>query len=283
MNSNERSIMVLTMIAHGMVHVYELSVPILIGEWKAEFAAAPSSLGWVVFFGYAVFGLGSIPAGILADRYDSQFLLALCLGGMGASFLFIGFTPWFSGIGVFFFLWGIFASIHHPTSLSLISRSVSRRGSGFAYHGMAGNVGIALGPLFTTVLLMMLEWRTVTVILALPALFAVIFQLWISFDEEKSQAPENPAGSAERVQFQINSISEDLTIAFVGVNWFYSRFFRRPTEWIILPGNSHVFTRSTTIHAGTGTPEMGRRIDSVPPISVFGNLFDWNPWSISRR
>ncbi|WP_233516950.1 hypothetical protein [Haloferax sp. Atlit-6N] len=37
MNSNDRSIVALVMLAHGMVHTYELSIPIFVLIWLTEF------------------------------------------------------------------------------------------------------------------------------------------------------------------------------------------------------------------------------------------------------
>ena len=58
-------------------------------------------------------------------------------------------------------VWGVAASVYHPSGLALISKGVDERGTGFAYHGIAGNVGIGLGPLLAAVLLLFFDWRAV--------------------------------------------------------------------------------------------------------------------------
>jgi MFS family permease len=47
---------------------------------------------------------------------------------------------------------------------------------------MAGNVGIAGGPLLTAVLLLAFDWRTAAVVLAVPALVAAVVGATIEFD-----------------------------------------------------------------------------------------------------
>ncbi len=189
MNSNDRSITTLTAISHGMVHTYELSIPIFITVWLEEFHTTQATVGTLAMIGYLLFGLGSVPTGVAADRFDSKMLLLGALAGMGLAFLLIGMAPNLVFIGGAFALWGIAASIHHPSSLSLISRAVTARGQSLAYHGMMGNLGIAMGPFLTSLLLTFLSWRSVAIVLAVPALVISLLGTWIQVDEK----PGNPS------------------------------------------------------------------------------------------
>lgn len=196
MDANDRSITLLAALSHGMVHTYELSVPIFVTVWLETFSTSRAALGVLTMIGYGLFGLGGIPAGLVADRYNPRVLLLLALGGMSLSFLLIGLAPNLVLLGLAFALWGIAASIHHPSSLSLISRSVKARGRGLAYHGMAGNFGIAVGPLLTSLMLTFLHWRTVAFLLAVPALLISLLGTRFSFDRgfrgEESSTGEAP-------------------------------------------------------------------------------------------
>ncbi|MEF8773665.1 MAG: MFS transporter [Halobacteriales archaeon] len=183
MNSNDRAIVGLVMVAHGLVHTYELSIPILVGIWLAELPVTPASIGTAVTVGTAFFGLGALPAGVLADRYGSQRLIVVSLLGMGGSFVLLRAADGVVGIAAALSLWGVAASVYHPSGLSLISKGVSRRGVAFAYHGMAGNLGIALGPLVTALLLIAFDWRLVVVALAVPAGVGAAFALRVDVDE----------------------------------------------------------------------------------------------------
>lgn len=172
--ANDRSIVGMTMLGHSMVHTYELSIPVLITVWLDVFATDTATLGLVVAAGYTLFGVGSLPAGILADRIGSKRLIVICLLGMAAAFVAVGVAPNILLLAVALLLWGTAASLYHPAGLSLISTGVEARGRGFAYHGMAGNIGTALGPFITTLLLITLDWRIVAGLLAVPAVVAAI-------------------------------------------------------------------------------------------------------------
>ncbi|SDE76525.1 Predicted arabinose efflux permease, MFS family [Halorientalis regularis] len=181
-----------------MVHTYELSIPVLIPIWLTEFSVIDvgfaqfpvneATVGALVTVGFALFGLGALPSGVLVDRVDARVLITACLVGMGASFLLLAVSPTPAVIGLAMAVWGVAASVYHPSGLSLISRGVEQRGSAFAYHGMAGNVGIAVGPLLTILLLLAFDWRVVVAILAVPAALAALYAFRADIDERAAVA-----------------------------------------------------------------------------------------------
>lgn len=183
MDRNDRSIISVAMVAHAMVHTYELSIPILVTIWLVEFPVTEASIGLVVSAGYALFGIGALPGGVLADRFGSRTLIIACLVGMGSSFALLSLAPTVPVIAAALILWGVAASVYHPSGLSMLSTGVRKRGTAFAYHGIAGNLGIALGPLVTALLLLWFDWRVVVGILALPAGLAALFAFSVDFDE----------------------------------------------------------------------------------------------------
>ena len=183
MDGNDRAIVSFTAVSHALVHTYELSIPILLVVWLTEFSVTTAVFGTVVAVGYGLFGAGALPGGVLVDRYGSARLITVSLAGMGLSFLLLSAAPGVPTIAVALALWGISASVYHPAGLSLISKGVEQRGTGFAYHGMAGNVGIAGGPLLTALLLLVAEWRLVAAALVVPAALAVGYALTAEFDE----------------------------------------------------------------------------------------------------
>jgi MFS family permease len=236
-NRNDRAITGLVMVAHAMVHTYELSLPLLLPVWQAEFdtlglptvtvAVTGFVMGVVLTVGYAPFGLGALPGGVLADAYGSRRLILGCLVGMGLSFLVLAFSPSLLAVAFALFVWGVAASVYHPSGLALISKGVEERGSAFAYHGVAGNLGIAVGPLVTAILLFALgDWRVVVGLLAVPALVAAVATARIDVDETaavpdtatdggthdgaKDGEPDDGAGDA-RASGSVSSLGEFLT------------------------------------------------------------------------
>ena len=181
--SEDRRIIGVTTVSHATVHTYELSIPILMLEWLAEFEVTLATLGIIVGAGYALFGLGALPAGVLADKIGSRPLIVGCLIGMSGGFLAMSALPGLLGVTVGLLLWGAAASVYHPAGLSLISRGVEKRGRALGYHGAAGNVGIGFGPFLTAVLLIFVDWRFAAALLAIPALGAAAVTLRLGFEE----------------------------------------------------------------------------------------------------
>ena len=181
--SEDRSIIGLTAVSHAAVHTYELSIPILMVPWLAEFGVTRATLGVVVGVGYALFGLGALPGGVLSDRLGSRPLIVGCLVGMASGFLVMSAVPGLVGVSLGLVVWGAAASVYHPAGLSLISKGVEHRGRALGYHGIAGNIGIGAGPFATAVLLVFFDWRTAAAVLAVPALAAAVFALRLEFEE----------------------------------------------------------------------------------------------------
>jgi MFS family permease len=218
-NRNDRSIVVLVSLAHGMVHTYELTIPLFVSIWLVEFSAVDlgftsvavttATLGLVVTAGYGLFGVGALPGGVLVDRVGSRRLIRACLFGMGASFLLLAVAPGLVVVTLALLLWGVAASVYHPAGLTLLSKGVEERGTGFAYHGIAGNVGQGGGPLLATLLLLFLDWTVVAALLAVPALLAGLYASRAEFDETAavSAAPE-PDGGASKRSTGVGSVAE---------------------------------------------------------------------------
>jgi MFS family permease len=112
---------------------------------------------------------------------------------MTLSFCLLALAPSIVAVAGALVCWGIAASVYHPAGNALISTGVQRRGTVFAYHGMAGNIGIALGPFTAATLLVALDWHAVAAVLALPGAVALAYGVRAEFDP--SAAAEGDAGA----------------------------------------------------------------------------------------
>ncbi|MFB6169888.1 MAG: MFS transporter [Haloarculaceae archaeon] len=183
MDANDRRVTGFAMLGHAMFHTFEFAIPLFVVLWLDAFSTTTATLGLVVGAGFALTGVGAFPAGVLADIYPSKSLVVACMLGMSGGFLLVALAPSIHVLALGLVLWGAAASLYHPAGLALLSRAAKARGTALAYHGAAGNVGVATGPLLGAVLLAFFHWRVVAVLLVVPVLAGALLAARLEFDE----------------------------------------------------------------------------------------------------
>lgn len=196
MDRREKKIMGLTTSAHGLVHFYEGILPPLIPLLLIEFSTDYFHMGIIVsVFSYA-FGLGSLPAGILADKFDPRRLVTLYLFGAGLFSVAIWPVGSLWSYGILMGLVGACCSTYHPASNTLISIGMREKGNAFGIHGIAGSLGVALAPVLSAWLGSAMGWRTPHVVYGLLGIAIGVY----SFSVPRPPKPEKRVGGVEKGQ-----------------------------------------------------------------------------------
>lgn len=167
MNGSQRQVLWTTCLSHGLIHVYELSVPALLILIQREFTSGDFQMGQIVTLYGMLFGLGALPAGYLADRFGSTVLVAVCLWGASLSMLGMALSPSLLSFTVSAAAMGLSLSIYHPAGTALITHAMLPSGRVLAVHGMAGNTGVASATLIAGTLGALFGWRMAFGLLAL--------------------------------------------------------------------------------------------------------------------
>jgi len=158
-------------LAHAYDHFFLLIFP------TAVLALAPAwgmSYGEALAFGtaaFVTFGLGTLPAGWLGDRWSRAWLMTIFFVGLGASAIFIGLAPGPVTLVIGLALLGLFASIYHPVGTALVVQSAGGSGRALGINGVFGNLGVAAAGLVTGAIAQLLGWRAAFV---LPGIIAVL-------------------------------------------------------------------------------------------------------------
>ena len=185
MNNQEKKVIFLTGMAHFLSHAYTLILPAIVLLLLREFQIGYFVIGILANISAFFYGLGALPSGYLADRLGSKRILALCFLGSALSCIFIALSYSFASLAVSMGMLGLFGSFYHPAGLALISRSVKEVGRGLGYHGMAGNIGLALTPFLVSGLAAYWGWRLVYLFFSLPGLLIGLLALKLTIEEEK--------------------------------------------------------------------------------------------------
>jgi MFS family permease len=156
---NERNVLLLTGVGHFTTHFFELMFPTLaVALARQSDISIDVVFGWS-FFGYLLFGLTALPAGLLANRIGGRLLLLVSLFGLGVAALAASEAESGRALTVCLAAMGAFAGVYHPVGMSLIARTIDARGRGLGINGMFGNAAIALTPLITAALCMRVGWQ----------------------------------------------------------------------------------------------------------------------------
>jgi MFS family permease len=99
--------------------------------------------------GFLAFGLFSLPAGWLADKWSREGMIGVFFIGIGVASIATSFaeTPLQMGIGLF--VVGVFAAIYHPVGLAIVVEKWKNTGMRLAVNGIWGNLGVASAALIT--------------------------------------------------------------------------------------------------------------------------------------
>ena len=167
----EKQAIAYTSACHGLVHILEVTYGVILVSIAQEFGASFFVLGVLAnILGFA-FGATALPAGFLTDRFGERRLLILCCLGMGVAAIAVGLSPSIYILGAALAVLGLALGIYHPTGAAFIARVATQRGLAFGYLGVAGNIGLALGPLLAGVIASFMGWRAAYFIFAIPAFF----------------------------------------------------------------------------------------------------------------
>jgi MFS family permease len=169
--NRDRAQFLLLNIGHFLDHLFTLIF--------ATVAALALSREWGVGYGdllayatpgFFAFGLFSLPAGWLADKWSREGMMCVFFLGIGFAAIATGFAHTPLQIGVGLFVIGVFAAIYHPVGLAIVTAKWKNTGMRIAVNGVWGNLGVGSAALLTGYFIDHGGWRAAFVV---PGAFAV--------------------------------------------------------------------------------------------------------------
>lgn len=151
----------LVSVAHMTSHFFSLALPPLFPVLRAEFDVPYVALGLLVTIFYAVSAFGQASAGFLVDRVGA---LPVLFAGLALEATAIGLGALVTSYEALLpvaVLAGLGHSVFHPSDYAILNASVEqgRLGRGYAAHGICGNAGWAVAPVFVVALSELFGWR----------------------------------------------------------------------------------------------------------------------------
>lgn len=176
-------------VAHGLVHALELTYAALLSRIEDAFGSDLFILGIVANAFAFTFGASALPSGLLVDRLGSRRVLYVCFLGAAAAALMVAVSANVVMLGLFLALLGLAIGLYHPAGISLIAQAAEQRGMALGYHGVAGNIGVAIAPALAVGLAEAFDWRAAYLLLAGLAVLVALMVRVVQLREAEVGAP----------------------------------------------------------------------------------------------
>jgi MFS family permease len=178
-------------LAHGTSHFYHVILAALIPWLKPEFNLSYSQLGLLMTVFFVVSGVGQAMAGFVVDRLGARTVLFSGIALLGVSAVLLSSAHSYLQLMLGALVAGCGNCVFHPADYTLLNQRVSkaRLAHGFSVHGISGNIGWAMSPLFLTFVAARTDWRTALLSAALLPLAVLALMLW----NRHALRPEPPA------------------------------------------------------------------------------------------
>ena len=221
--------------AHSCSHFFQLVLPTLYLSLANEYGYDFAQLGLLASIFFLISSIGQASSGFIVDRVGPAPVLRFGLVCFVVSGLLIATSNGYAMLAAAAAIGGIGNSVFHPVDYSILNHRVSpqRLGHGFSTHGLTGNLGWALTPVFMAGFIYLADWRTAAA--AASVLVAVVlFMTWLGRDmlagrnEEQRPAGREPQAEGKAVQ-AAGQAEADLSKQSVGRT--LQTLLRQPALW----------------------------------------------------
>ena len=208
---------------HGVFHWFTQSLIAMLPEVQAAFGLGGVGVGGITATREVVSGLVTLPGGVIIDALRKHWglVLAVCMALFGIGWLIIGFSQHYYLLLFGMAVVALAASIWHlPAMASLSHHFARRKGTALSFHGVGGQIGDALAPPATGVLLGFLAWREIISIYAALPIFLAFLVFWAFRNIGRTQDAD--AADADDGSSQFRATSQVLRnpilwiVAFIG-------------------------------------------------------------------
>jgi MFS family permease len=174
--------------AHALDHFVVLIYPFVVIELQAVYGRSYAELIALTTPAFIAFGLFSLPAGWLADRWSRRNMMVAFYLGCGASLIAAALAPSLIALAVALFALGVFAAIYHPVGTAMVIENATHRGRTMAFNGVCGNLGISLAALITGLLTAAFSWRGAFAVPGVICIVTGVAYVWLVPDEARHKS-----------------------------------------------------------------------------------------------
>ena len=138
--------------------------------------------------GMILFGAAAPLAGFLSDKYGRMTLMIIYHFGIGISAILASLSSSTFQLAMSLALIGFFASIYHPVGIAMLLQRPGVVGLRMGINGVWGNMGIAVAPIITGILLLYGDWRLTFMV---PGIICIIFGILFFINITSNENSDN--------------------------------------------------------------------------------------------
>src|SRR5262245_31910122 len=174
--------------AHALDHYVMLIFPTVVIGLELVYGRSYAELIMLGTPAFIAFGVFSLPAGWLGDRWSRRNMMAVFYAGCGLSLVAAGLAPNLIVLAIALTALGVFAAIYHPVGPAMLIEQATLRGRSLAFNGVCGNLGAALAAGMTAALVAGLGWRAAFLVPGIICVATAILYLRYVPDEARKAA-----------------------------------------------------------------------------------------------
>src|SRR5437763_4331523 len=174
--------------AHAIDHYVMLILATAVIELATVYQRSYAELIALGTPSFVAFGVFSLPAGWLGDRWSRRNMMAVFYLGCGMSLAGAALAPNLSVLAIALTGLGMFAAIYHPVGTAMLIAQARSRGRSLAFNGVCGNLGVALAAGITAVLVHGFGWRGAFLVPAVVCIFTGLAYVLLVPDDRHTAA-----------------------------------------------------------------------------------------------
>src|ERR1700693_2334503 len=169
--------------AHALDHFVLLIYPTVVIGLEVIYQRPYAELIALSTAAFVAFGIFSLPAGWLADRWSRRNMMAAFYIGCGVSLIGVALAPNLATLAVAMFALGVFAAIYHPVGMAMLIEASGAKGRTLAFNGVCGNLGVSLAAGISAALATWISWRAAFLAPAVICLVTGVVYYWLTPDD----------------------------------------------------------------------------------------------------
>jgi len=215
--AEDAKIIALVGLAHSSSHFSHLILPLMFPVFIKAFGLSYSALGFVMSVFFFISGVGQAGSGFVVDKVGARPVMYVSLLILAAGCFWTSNAQGYQDLIIVAILLGLGNCSFHPMDYTILNQRVSAKRIGYAYsaHGLTGNLGWAVAPVFMVGITQISNWQTAFFCAGL--VFLVIAGVLIVYKESILTQPQ--------IKLKIAETGEHTSILKLPMVWWCFSFF----------------------------------------------------------